>query len=89
MLEFVGYVRSAENFECGYHPGHKVFHEMIYPSRPSSQVPLQARSHHSPPESWTITHRVISIADTQNALLNQIHNFFVEGDLESIADVTW
>src|SRR6185312_8007004 len=55
----------------------------------ASQVPLQARTHHSPAQAWTITDGIICIANTEHAVLNQKHDLFIEGRLKSIANVTW
>src|SRR5258708_28471084 len=60
---------------------------MFYPTRTTRKVPLQTGSHHSPPQAGAITHCIVGVADIQHALLNQIHDLFVESDLEPIADV--
>src|ERR1043165_2983924 len=65
-----------------------MFHEMVDSTWTSAEMPLQTRTHHSPAKSWAITHGVVGVADIQHAVLNQIHDLFIEGCLETIANVT-
>src|SRR5262245_23400993 len=55
----------------------------------TTEVPLQAGTHNTPAKSWAVTDSVVRIANTQHAVLNQIHDLFVKCGLESITDVTW
>src|ERR1044071_5131647 len=51
-------------------------------------MPLQTRPHYSPSKSWAITHCIVSVADIQHAVLNQIQDLFIECRLETIANMT-
>src|ERR1700730_5901397 len=62
-----------------------MFHEMLDSSWATTKMPLQAGTHYAPTQSWSITHRIISITGTQHALLDQIHDLFIESSLETIS----
>src|SRR5262245_36118890 len=61
---------------------------MFDSARTAAEVPLQTRTHYSPAKAWTVTHSIICVANTKDTLLNQRHDLFVEGGLESITNVT-
>src|SRR5215475_1017092 len=61
---------------------------MFDSARAATKVPLQTRTHHSPAQAGTVAHGIIGIANTQHAILNEIHNLFIERRLETIANVT-
>src|SRR5215813_1499948 len=87
LLEFISDFGGAEDFNHRGQRVHQVFHEMFNTARAATEVPLQAGAHHSPPQSRPITHGVVRIRDTQHSLLNEIHDLFIEGRLESVCDV--
>src|SRR5215475_3463396 len=87
LLEFISDFRGAEDFNHGGQRVHQVFHEVFDPASATTQAPLQAWAHHSPPQSRPITHGIVRVRDTQHPLLNEIHDLFIEGRLESVRDV--
>src|ERR1700728_3319661 len=52
-------------------------------------MPLQARAHHTPPKPRPIAHCNVCILHTDDALLDEIEDLFVERRLEPVPDMTW
>src|ERR1700730_15297291 len=47
----------------------------------------QIRSHETPAQPRAPTHRSICVRDTEYTLLDQIHNFAIEGRLQTVRDM--
>ena len=54
----------------------------------TGKMPLQTRPHHSPTKSRSVADGNVRILDTQNILLNQIHDLAVKRRLQSVTDMT-
>src|SRR6185436_8664190 len=69
-------------------PGHEMFGKMVDSISTTSKMPLQAGTHHSPTQTWSITHRIVGITHIQNALLNQVQDLFIKRGLYTVSNVT-
>ena len=64
-----------------------MLHEVLNPALPTAQVKQKIGPHDSPPQSWSPTYRRIRVSNIDYALLDEVHNFTIEGGLQAIRDV--
>ena len=60
---------------------------MLDPARSTANMPLQARTHHSPTQPRPIAHRIIGLGNTQDTLLNQIQDLAIESRLKPVCNM--
>src|SRR5262249_5202049 len=69
------------------HRIHQVTHEMFDPAGATTEVPLQAGTHHPPTKPRPPADSIVRIRDTQHVLLDEVHDLSVEGRLEPVGDM--
>src|SRR5215471_14973059 len=60
---------------------------MVNSVLPSTEVPLEARSHHAPSRPRPEANCGIRVLDAQHALLNEVEDFLVERRLQPVRDM--
>src|ERR1700723_657173 len=64
-----------------------MLHKVMDPAGPASQMPLQARAHHTPSKPWPIARGDVCILHTDDALLDEIEDLSVERRLKPVPNM--
>ena len=61
--------------------------EMLHPTLTAAQVKQKIGPHDTPPQPGPPTHCCIRVSNIEHALLDEVHDFAIEGGLQAIRDV--
>src|SRR3984885_16256542 len=64
-----------------------MLHEVMDTALAASKMEEQVWSHEAPTQSRSPAHRCIRVRDAEYALVDQVHNFAIEGSLQTVRDM--